>query len=68
MFDPAATRRLDPSNLHSRCDHSPYAGRVVRGWPALTLSRGEVVAVDGEPADVSPGRGRFVRRTGSLTA
>jgi dihydropyrimidinase len=63
IFDPAATRRLDASHLHSRCDHSPYAGRVVTGWPALTLSRGEVVAVGGEPADPRPGRGRFVPRT-----
>ena len=63
VFDPAATRRLDATNLHSRCDHSPYEGRVVTGWPALTLSRGRVVAVRGEPADPQPGWGRFVRRS-----
>ncbi len=63
VFDPGATRRLDASALHSRCDHSPYEGRIVTGWPALTLSRGEVVAADGEPADPRPGHGRFVRRS-----
>jgi dihydropyrimidinase len=63
VFDPAATRRLDASNLHSRCDHSPYAGRTVTGWPAVTISRGEVVAAGGEPVDPRPGRGRFVRRS-----
>lgn len=63
VFDPAATRRLAASSLHSRCDHSPYEGRVVTGWPALTISRGEVVATHGEPASLSPGRGRFVRRS-----
>lgn len=63
VFDPAATRRLDAANLHSRCDHSPYAGRVVTGWPALTLSRGRVVAAQGEPVDAPPGWGRFVRRS-----
>jgi dihydropyrimidinase len=62
VFDPDARHRLDAAHLHSRCDHSPYDGRVVTGWPALTLSRGEVVAVDGEPADAPAGRGRFVRR------
>ena len=62
VFDPGASRTLDARNLHSRCDHSPYAGRVVTGWPAVTISRGEVVAVAGEPADPRPGRGRFVRR------
>jgi dihydropyrimidinase len=62
VFDPDATRRLDAPNLHSRCDHSPYEGRVVTGWPALTLSRGRVVATRGEPADAVPGWGRFVPR------
>lgn len=63
VFDPGTTRRLDATNLHSRCDHSPYAGLEVTGWPAVTISRGDVVAVGGEPADPRPGRGRFVRRT-----
>ncbi len=66
VFDPAATRCLDAASLHSRCDHSPYAGRVVTGWPAVTISRGEVVATAGEPASPAPGRGRFVRRSPAL--
>jgi dihydropyrimidinase len=66
VFDPGASRRLDASKLHSRCDSSPYEGQVVTGWPAVTLSRGEVVATDGEPADARPGRGRFVRRDPAL--
>ena len=63
VFDPDATRRLDAGNLHSRADHSAYAGITVTGWPALTVSRGRVVSVDGEPADVSPAWGRFVPRS-----
>lgn len=63
VFDPGATRTLDVSRLHSRSDRSPYEGRVVTGWPAVTLSRGESVAVGGEPTDARPGRGRFVRRS-----
>lgn len=62
VFDPGATRSLDAGALHSRSDHSPYEGRVVAGWPAVTISRGRVVARDGEPADVRPGWGRFVAR------
>ena len=63
VFDPEATRRLDALSLHSRADHSPYEGITVTGWPALTLSRGRIVAAGGEPADAEPGWGRFVRRT-----
>jgi dihydropyrimidinase len=33
----------------------------VRGWPAVTISRGEVVVSDGELV-AEPGRGQFVRR------
>jgi dihydropyrimidinase len=29
--------------LHHEVDYTPYAGRRLRAWPALTLSRGEVV-------------------------
>ncbi|MDO9495009.1 MAG: dihydropyrimidinase [Nocardioides sp.] len=63
VFDPGASRRLDASSLHSRCDRSPYEGRLVTGWPAVTISRGDVVAANGEPVDPRPGRGRFVRRS-----
>jgi len=62
VFDPTARRRLDARSLHSRSDHSPYEGMEVKGWPALTVSRGRVVASGGEPADAEPGWGRFVPR------
>jgi dihydropyrimidinase len=42
-------------------DHSPYAGQVARGWPVLVLSRGRVVARDGEFVG-EPGWGRYVER------
>lgn len=62
VFDPEAHRRLDAGSLHMRTDHSPYGPMEVTGWPAITLSRGRVVARDGQPADVAPGWGRFVPR------
>lgn len=63
VFDPEATRPLSASHLHSRADHSPYGAITVTGWPALTMSRGRVIAAGGEPVDVEPGRGRFIART-----
>ncbi len=67
VFDPGAHRRLDAAALHSRADHSPYEGMDVVGWPALTLSRGRVVARGGEPAGTAPGWGRYVPRSPSVT-
>jgi dihydropyrimidinase len=62
VFDPEATKQLDAGALHMRTDHSPYEGLSVRGWPAVTVARGRIVARDGGPADVEPGWGRFVPR------
>ena len=62
VFDPGATKRLEAEELHSRSDHSPYAGLTVSGWPAVVLARGRVVARDGEPVEGARGWGRYVRR------
>ncbi len=62
VWDPERPQALDASALHMRTDHSPYEGRVVRGWPELVLSRGRVVARDGR-FEGEPGWGRYVERT-----
>ena len=46
--------------LHSSCDYTPYEGIAVRGWPAVVLSRGEVVVEEGKLL-ATPGRGQFLR-------
>lgn len=56
-----AEREITISNasLHHAVDYTPYEGMRIRGWPALTLSRGEVVW-DGEQPRGVPGRGKFL--------
>ncbi|MPZ69200.1 MAG: dihydropyrimidinase [Actinobacteria bacterium] len=61
IFDPNEERPLVPERLHSNLDYSVYEHIVVRGWPRLVYSRGEVVAKDGAPVG-DPGRGNFVER------
>jgi dihydropyrimidinase len=61
VWDPERPQALDASMLHMRTDHSPYEGRVVRGWPELVLSRGRVVAREGR-FEGEPGWGRYVER------
>ena len=46
--------------LHHNCDYTPYEGMQVRGWPAMVMSRGEVVVEEGK-LQVEPGRGEFLR-------
>ncbi|HBW2224505.1 TPA: dihydropyrimidinase [Klebsiella quasipneumoniae subsp. quasipneumoniae] len=45
--------------LHHNVDYTPYEGMTLSAWPAITLSRGEVVW-DGAPQG-QPGRGQFLR-------
>ena len=56
------TRRVVLRNelLHHAVDYTPYEGIEVTGWPALTLSRGEVVWQDGEFRGAA-GRGQFMK-------
>jgi dihydropyrimidinase len=61
VWNPERQQPLDATALHMRTDHSPYEGRVVRGWPDLVLSRGRVVARDGR-FQGEPGWGRYLER------
>lgn len=60
VWDPGATWVVDASEMHTRADYSPYDGMEVTGSPELTISRGEVVAVN-RRAQAEPGRGRALR-------
>jgi dihydropyrimidinase len=43
-------------------DYSPYEGRVVRGGPAVVMSRGAVIVDHGEWKGRA-GRGQFLKRS-----
>jgi dihydropyrimidinase len=61
LFDPRREMTLSAETLHSNIDYCTYEGRVVTGWPVVTISRGEVIVEEGEFVG-EPGRGRFVKR------
>jgi dihydropyrimidinase len=61
VWDDDVTRRIDGRTMQSQSDFSPYDGWDVTGWPALTISRGEVVAEAGQVTG-APGRGLLVAR------
>ena len=46
--------------LHHNVDYTPYEGRELKAWPAMTLLRGQVVW-DGEHFTGAPGQGQFLR-------
>ncbi|RUR43634.1 dihydropyrimidinase [Vreelandella populi] len=59
IWETGLDRRIRNSDLHHGVDYTPYEGIPVTAWPALTLSRGEVVWRDGDYVG-SAGRGEFL--------
>jgi dihydropyrimidinase len=57
-----AEREVTVTNamLHHNVDYTPYEGMRIKGWPLVTLSRGEAVYADGEPQGAR-GRGQFLK-------
>lgn len=54
IFDPAANRSIQATDLHMETDYTPYEGRPVTGWPSTVVTRGRVVLDDGNLLDPGP--------------
>jgi dihydropyrimidinase len=67
IWDPDREVTLSDEKMHDLAGYTPYAGRVVRGWPETVLVRGTTV-VDGAKLAVEPGFGRFLPRQGGEAA
>ena len=61
VWDPDRTWTISAATHHMRVDYNPYEGRVVKGAPALVLSRGRPVVEDGRFVG-RPGAGAFLPR------
>lgn len=61
VVDPDRERTVQAADLASASDFSLYDGWTLKGWPVLTLVRGQVVARDHAVVG-KPGTGRFVAR------
>src|SRR5215471_16017495 len=61
IFDPQKEVTIRHRDMHSRSDFELYEGFQVTGWPAQTLSRGEVIVDNGKVLG-SSGRGKLLRR------
>lgn len=61
VLDPNKTLTLEKRRLHENCDYTLYEGMEITGWPVMTVSRGEIVARDGEFVGKN-GRGHYLKR------
>jgi dihydropyrimidinase len=62
LVDVDGEREVRPAELVSSSDFSVYDGMVLRGWPAVTVSRGDVI-FDRGTYPAAHGRGRYLFRT-----
>jgi dihydropyrimidinase len=60
VWDTDRAFTLTNAMLHHNVDYTPYEGQAFNAWPAITLSRGEVVW-DGTSPQGAAGRGEFLR-------
>jgi dihydropyrimidinase len=60
IWDPDKRVTIRNELLHHAVDYTPYEGTEVRGWPIMTISRGEIVYAEGE-VNSRAGRGQFLR-------
>jgi len=61
IFDPTDKRTLRHDMLHDNSDYTPFEGTPCIGWPVMTISRGAIVACNGEFTGKA-GHGRFMKR------
>jgi len=61
IFDPNKEVIIDYKNLITKCDWSPYQGMKIKGYPYITILRGNIVAKEGKFVG-KYGWGQFVKR------
>lgn len=62
IIHPTSTRRVDPAEMETNADWSPYEGMELAGFARTTLSRGETI-VDDYRVVGREGRGQWLPRT-----
>lgn len=62
VWDPTESRTIQDSQVFSNAGFSIYSGRKVKGWPILTIRRGEIVFENGV-ISAEPGSGQLLHRS-----
>lgn len=68
IVDPNLEKVCDAGTFQSHADYSLYDGWALKGWPVLTMRRGEVVMRDGEVVGGQGGAAYLPRTVGSRAA
>lgn len=61
LVDPQKERIVTNSTLHMKVDYAVFEGMVCKGWPVMTMQKGEIIAENGEFVGTR-GHGEFFKR------
>ncbi|HJU34547.1 MAG TPA: amidohydrolase family protein [Nitrososphaera sp.] len=62
IIDLDLEKTVTPDLLQSHSDYTIYDGWKLRGWPIMTIVRGNIVMEDGQVASEALGHGQFIPR------
>lgn len=62
LVDLEKEQKVTPELLQSYSDYTIYDGMTLKGWPVMTIVRGQVVMEDGQVTG-KPGCGKFIGRS-----
>ena len=62
LVDLEKEQKVTPDLLQSHSDYTIYDGMTLKGWPVITIARGQIVMEDGQVVG-KPGYGKFVARS-----
>lgn len=48
IIDPSLSKAVDPSQFYSKGKNTPFKGKILQGWPCMTIVKGRIVARDGK--------------------
>jgi dihydropyrimidinase len=61
VIDLNLEKEVSVQDLGSYCDYSIYEGMSLKGWPIMTILRGNIMMEDGE-ITADPGMGKYISR------
>lgn len=61
IFDPEKEKVMKAEDLHGKTDFTPFEGFLVKGWPVMTMRRGEILVQD-DKVIAEPGSGQQLKR------
>ena len=65
VYDPNMKGTVTPQTMHQLIDYNIYDGLSVKGWPVMTVRRGEILVENGQFKG-EKGSGRFIVRKPSI--